>query len=153
MNLMEIIKPANPAHAGMTVADVLSECVARDVPGLPFCGGHGHIEGRISVRHIFRETCVPHDVVYGAHLLGDDIAHLNMEEIGIREVLARPVEPYVLEDVATLTMHSPLVKAMAIMEKFNSSYLFVLDDEERYNGVVTRLGIARQMLRHRDDEP
>ena len=51
----------------------------------------------------------------------------------------------VLAPVAIVTSSAPVVKALAMMEQYNSSYAFVIDDDQ-YRGIVTRMGIARLML-------
>lgn len=141
MNLQEILIPTGVARAGMTFGDALKECVKRDVPGIPFVDEQGHIIGRFSVRHAFRLTCVPKDVIRGAHLLGDNLSHMTMPELNAEEVMARPIEEFILEDAIRLAPGSPAIKALAIMEQYNTSYLFVTEGES-YLGVITRMDIA-----------
>jgi CBS domain-containing protein len=137
------------AHPGMSVGEVFEECISKRVQGIPFRNDQGLITGRISIRHVFRETCVPKDVIEAAHMLGDQIAHLNLHEVKARQLLSQPAERFLIDNIPTLTPNSPLVKAIAIMEKFNSSYLFVFDDE--YRGAVTRFSIARMLLEHGEE--
>lgn len=149
MILREILVPTQVAHPGMKVVEAFRECIDNNVQGIPFQDANGVITGRISVRHIFRIACIQEDVVKGAHLLGDRIMHLDMPSIERCRILDQPVEKFLLDNIPTLTSSSPEVKAVAIMEKYNSSYLFVLDDGE-YQGVVTRLGIVRLLLKNQD---
>ena len=41
---------------------------------------------------------------------------------------------------------APAVKALALMEQFDTPYLFVVDDNEHCLGVVTSMGIAEKLL-------
>jgi CBS domain-containing protein len=148
MILQEILIPTRMARPGMQVIDVFKECVAKGVHGIPFCDHNDKITGRISIRHVFREVCVPQDVVSGAHMLGDQIGHLDLPDIEKCQILGLPVERFVLDNIPSLTPNSPAVKAIAIMEKYGSSYLFVIDDE--YRGVVTRFGITSLLIKHWD---
>jgi predicted transcriptional regulator len=147
MQLRDVLIQTKIAHSGMTVGEVFDECIRAGVQGIPYQDDSGKILGRISMRHVLREVCVPRDVLHAAHMLGDEIAHLNMPEVDVRELLGQPAEKYLIDNIPTLTPGSPLVKAIAIMEKYNSSYLFVFDDG--YKGAVSRYGIARMILQHR----
>jgi CBS domain-containing protein len=148
MILKEVLIPTLMARPGTKVADVLQECVEKRVPGIPYCDEQGEITGRISIRHIFCHACVPPDVVSGAHMLGDQITHLDLPAIEKCRILDQPVEKYLLEKRPCLTSNSPAVKAVALMEKFQVSYVFVVDEE--YRGIVTQLGIAALLLKHWD---
>ncbi len=145
MNLEEILIPTEVAHAGMSFGDALAECVKQNVPGIPFVDGEGKIVGRFSLRHAFRLTCVPRDYIQGAHLLGDDLDYMDMAEEKAEMILPQPVEGYVLEDAIQLNPGAQVMKALAIMEQFNTGYLFLTDGDE-YKGVITRVGIARLVL-------
>lgn len=148
MRLLDIIIPTAMAHPGMKVGDVFEECATRNVPGLPFRNDKGAIVGRISIRHTLKMTCIPEYMVKGAHLLGDAIDHLQLKDDEIRYVLDLPVDDFVLEDVAHLSAASPIVKALSVMEYYNTGYIFLCDNQQ-YRGIVTRMGIARLLLEHR----
>ncbi len=147
MILREVMITTLVAHAGMTVGEVFQECVTKSVAGLPYRDEKGSIVGRISMRHVFREKCVPRDVVGGAHLLGDAISHLELQDIEKCHILGQPVEPFLLTTIPSLNSSSPVIKAVAIMEQYNSSYLFIIDDGV-YQGTVTRAGIASLLVKH-----
>jgi predicted transcriptional regulator len=147
MILREVMILTDVAHAGMTVGEVFQECVSKGVAGVPYRDEQGVIIGRISMRHVFREKCVPRDMVEGAHLLGDDISHLELQDIEKCHILGQPVEPFLLTTIPTLNSSSPVIKAVAIMEQYNSSYLFIIDDGI-YQGTVTRAGIASLLVKH-----
>jgi predicted transcriptional regulator len=146
MLLNEILIPTLVARPGTKVVDVLRECVEKHVPGIPYCNAQGQITGRVSVRHVFCRACVPPDVVSGAHMLGDQVTHLDLPSIEKCRILDEPVEKYLLEKRPCLTSNSPAVKAIALMEKYQVSYIFVVDEE--YQGIVTQLGIATLLLKH-----
>jgi CBS domain-containing protein len=145
MRLTDVAIPTGVVRAGMTVAEVFRECVTRNVPGLPFCDPSGRVVGRASVRHTLKLTCIPEHVVRGAHMLGDAIDGVAIPEAQIRAVLNQAIDPFVLAEFVTVSPASPVVKALSVMEHFNSGYVFLLDGE-RYAGIVTRLGIVRLML-------
>lgn len=148
MQLLDIVVPTGMAHAGMKVGDVFAECVACNVPGIPFADEKGRITGRVSIRHTLKMTCIPEYMVKGAHLLGDAIDHLAVRDDEVRYLLDLPVDGFVLEDVAHLSAASPIVKALSVMEYYNTGYIFLCDDEA-YKGIVTRMGIARLLLEKR----
>jgi CBS domain-containing protein len=146
MRLLDIVVRTGVARAGMTVAEVFDECVANNVPGIPFCNEDDRVVGRVSIRHTLKHICIPEYIVNMAHLLGDDIEHLSASEIQPRRILKMLIDPFVLEDVASVTSASPLIKALAIMERFNSGYIFLIDSD-KYQGIVTRMGIAELLLK------
>ena len=147
--LREVITPTRVARAGMSVGEVFEECVAKRVPGIPFCNTRGEVVGRVSLRHTLKMTCVPSYLVKGAHLLGNVIEEVLIPEELARDVLRMPAENFVLETRAVVTSATPVVKALAVMEQYNSSYAFVIDNGE-YKGMVTRMWIASLMLKVRE---
>ena len=149
MHLLDIVVPTGTARAGMTVGDVFAECVAVNVPGIPFVDENGRVIGRVSIRHTLKMTCIPEFMVKGAHLLGDAIDHLALKDDEIRYLLDLPAERFMLEDVAHLSTSSPIVKALSVMEHYNTGYIFLCDDDQ-YKGMVTRMGIARLLLAKRN---
>ncbi|MGD2117731.1 MAG: CBS domain-containing protein [Chromatiales bacterium] len=151
MDIMTCLVPTGVARDGMTFGEALQECVDKRVPGIPYVDDDGNIIGRFSVRNSFFRASIPKDLIKGAHLLGDDLEHLEMPQQHIKELLALPIHNMVLEHIVTLRPKSQMITALALMEKFNTAYLFVTDDTQ-YHGVVTRLGIARQILSREQDE-
>jgi len=147
MKLMDVVIPTGVIRPGMNIGEACRECVSHNVGGIPFCDSSGHITGRFSLRNTFRKHCLPLDMVDNAHLLGDSIACETAPEIVSGEMLNLPVDDYIIENVASISPSSPVVKALSIMEKFNSSYIFLLD-EKQYFGVITRMRIASLMLNY-----
>jgi CBS domain-containing protein len=60
-------------------------------------------------------------------------------------MLSQPVERYILSEVVTIHSASPCVKAMALMEKHNTTFLLVVDGE-KYKGIVNVQAIAKRMM-------
>lgn len=146
MQISSLIIPTGVARPGMTVAEVLRECVRTDVPGIPFRNEAGEITGKASIRHILKEKCVPDFMVKHSHLLGDELGQLHIHQEHAREIMALPIEPFVLPHMAVASPSNPIAKVLAIMEDVNTTYLFVIDEEGEYLGIVTIMGIARAIL-------
>jgi len=75
-------------------------------------------------------------------LLKDKIRSETAPEVVNGNILNLTVDAYITKHIATVTQNSPVIKALSIMEKFNSSYVFLVDGEQ-YMGVITRMAIAR----------
>lgn len=147
MKIKHISIPTKVARPGMKVGEVIRECVEKDVPGIPFVDVAGNISGRFSLRHMFLLCCIPPDILHGAHLLGDDVEHLDFPHIKADELMAQQVEEYIFPDAIRLSPNFQAIKALAIMEQGNTEYLFVTEGED-YLGVVTRLSIAKAIITH-----
>ena len=80
-----------------------------------------------------------------AHLLGDEIRHLDIPDSKLSEVLPLDIEPFVLSKVAMINSSVPIAKALATMEDLDTTYLFVVDDGV-YKGIITIMAIARSMM-------
>lgn len=145
MKIKLISIPTKVARPGMTVGEVMRECVDKDVPGIPFMDAEGTLSGRFSVRHMFLLCCIPSDIIQGAHLLGDDIGDIDFPHIKADELMAKKVDEYIFPDAIRLSPNFQAIKALAIMEQYNTEYLFVTEGEE-YQGVVTRRSIAKAIV-------
>ncbi len=147
MNIRNIVVPTGVARAGMTVRECFRFCVQANVPGIPVVDAQDRIVGRFSIRNTLKETCIPDYVVAHAELLGDHVGCLAIPEAHARKVLETVIDPFVMpvDTVATVDLDAPVVKVLALMEKYNTAYIFVVDGE-RYVGTVTVMGIARRML-------
>ncbi len=146
MILKDIIIPSKVARPGMKVQEVFNECVARNLPGLPYCDENGVLTGRVSVKHVLSRECIPQDVWRHAHLLGDDLKYLTMPKDKLERIMNLTVEGLVIPNIPTISSRTPLIKALALIEQFQSSYVFVVDDGH-YLGSVTLLGIVDQALK------
>ena len=145
MKIKHISIPTKVARPGMSIGEVMVECVDKDVPGIPFVDQSGTISGRFSVRHMFRICCIPDDIIQGAHLLGDDIEHLDFPHIKADDLMSRSVDDFIYPDAVRLSPNFQAIKALAIMEQYNTEYLFVTEDQD-YQGVVTRMSIAAAIV-------
>lgn len=130
---------------GMTLRDFFQEAVRCNVPGLPYVNDQDQIVGRISVRDVYKRVAVPDSLLRIADAIGDQTDNLDMPEIKVMETMASPVENYLLEKMPSVSPRSSIVKALSLMELHNSSYVFLIEDGQ-YQGVVTRMVIARRML-------
>ena len=145
MKLKYLSIPTKVARPGMTVGEVMRECVEKGVQGIPFVDADGKISGRFSVRHMFLLCCIPEDIIQGAHLLGDDLEDIDFPHIKAAELMARKVDDFIFPDAIRLSPNFQAIKALAIMEQYNTPYLFVMDGED-YQGVVTRMSIAKAIV-------
>ena len=147
MRLMHALVETEVARPGMSVGEALRICVRFGLPGIPFLDENGRIGGRFSVRHVFLVHSIPSDMIKGAHLIGHDARHLEHPDRHYIELFQRTIDDLILPEIASLASDAQVTKAMALMEKLNSSYLFIVD-QGRYRGVVTRLGLTRALLEH-----
>jgi CBS domain-containing protein len=146
MQLTDLIIPTAAASPGMSVAEVFRECVARQVPGIPFRDQRGKITGKASIRHVLKLNCIPDFMVTHATLLGDSLEALSIPPEKARHVLSLPIDAYILPEPAMVGPHSPVSKALAVMERYDTTYLFVTDGTE-YLGTVSIMGVAAAVLR------
>ena len=145
MKLIRGIVETPVSRSGMLIGEALRICVDRGVPGLPYVDDDGKIQGRFTVRNTFLISTIPGDMIKGAHLIGHEALHLEPPKDHYQQLFASTIDRTILNDTACLESSAQITKAMALMEKFNSSYLFVIDDG-LYRGVVTRLGLTRLLL-------
>jgi len=129
------------AKAGMRVREFFEECTRANTPGLPFCDTSGQITGRVTLKNVLKHACLPEYVVEMAHVLGEQLS--NLQDIGADagRLLSNPVDQYKQEPHLSITSASSAVKALAMMEREDTSYIFVVD-EGKYKGVVTIHGLA-----------
>jgi CBS domain-containing protein len=145
MKLENLSIATHVMRSGMTLRDFFEECVRCNVPGLPYLTSTGQVVGRISIRDVFKYMAIPDNLVNIAHVLGDETNRLDLTEMQVIETLALPVENFLLKNIPSVSPRSSIVKALAIMEQFNTSYIFLIENGE-YRGLVTRMVITRRML-------
>jgi CBS domain-containing protein len=132
------------AHNGMTVTEIFTECLSCHVPGLPFVDGQGQLTKDFHTQYpqaylfagLFGFPC-------GS--IGDLEGYVSNPILKAHIILAMPIETFLLEDHPSTDSQSPPLKAIALMERYDTTYLFIVDEGE-YKGIVTILGIARGML-------
>jgi len=131
----------------MTLRDFFQEIVRCKVPGLPYVDEQDQIIGRISLRDVYKTIAVPDSILRIADAMGDgeQMSKLGLQEIKVLELMDSPVENHLLEKIPSVSPSSTVVKALALMEVHNSSYIFLIENG-KYEGVVTRMIIAERML-------
>ena len=145
MKLRGILIPTGFAEEGMRVHDVFKLCVDAGVPAVPFRDSNGKVTGYVSLNGVMHRGCIPNYMVELAHILGNTMSCVSDAENKVKEVMANPIEPYVQSPLRSISSDAPIIKVLAILEKYGSSYLFVFDGDS-YRGIVTADGIARRML-------
>ena len=145
MKLEHLSIATGTMRKGMTLRDFFEECVRCNVPGLPYVDEGDRVVGRVSIRDVYKHMAIPDHLVKVAYVLGDQTDSLDMSELKVAEMLALPVEAFLLENIPSVSPRSSIVKALAIMEMFNTSYIFLIENGE-YRGLVTRMVIAHRML-------
>jgi CBS domain-containing protein len=146
MRLEDVMIPTQVARPGTSFEHALRACVERNVPGIPFVDARGRIVGRFSLRHAFRMACISHSGLQGGRLLGDDLDFFRNSPRLVAEVMGEAVEEYILQDSLLMKRDDPIGEALQKMEDYNTSYLFLLEDG-RYLGVITRVGLAKLVLK------
>lgn len=145
MKLERLAVMTEVMRKGMTLRDFFEEAGRCNVPGLPYVNENDQIVGRISVRDVYKHLAVPDSVLLLVDAMGDQTDRLDLSERKILQALALPVETRLLGNIPSVSPYSSIVKALAIMEAYNTHYIFLIEDGE-YKGVVTRMVIANRML-------
>jgi CBS domain len=146
MELKNVLIPTGVARPGMTVREGFRECLRCAVPGIPYVDESGKVVGRLSIRETLRRACIPDVMVKYADLLGDKPGCLMVSAEHAPELLDLPLLPFVKFEVARITPNCAVATAVALMERHTTNYLFVIDSQDHYVGVVTVWSIARRML-------
>ena len=129
---------------GTPVRDFFSECGRAHVQALPFADASGKLTGRITLKHVMKFGCLPEHRVAAAPLLGNFLACVGNARDKITQLLDSQVDVYVQRLHVLIGSDEPAIKALAIMEQNDTSYLFVVDNGE-YKGIITIQGIAERM--------
>ena len=145
----DILIVTRMAQPGTLVRDVFRECLLARVQSLPYCDESGQITGRVTLKHIANRSIVPAYVAELALVIGDDLATFKEMERRLPTAFGHRVEDYVQEPHASVRSNTQLMKTLAIMEHYDTSYLFVIDDGV-YRGTITIQGIAAWMVRFDD---
>ena len=146
MKLKQILIPTRVANAGTMVREVFMECGRANIPALPFCTKSGRIAGRITLKNILKISCLPDYMIESARILGEEMSCMEDVESKAKRLLDTPVDPYVQEPALSLSSDAPAIKALALMEQNDTSYLFIVDDG-KYQGVVTIQCLAKMLTR------
>ncbi|UCB55816.1 MAG: hypothetical protein JSW45_04620 [Thiotrichales bacterium] len=88
------------------------------------------------MKNILKTTCLPEYMIELAGILGNQLSCVENIETKAKQLLNNRIDPFVQEPHISLTSSSPAVKALALMEQNDTSYIFAVDDGW-YKGVVT----------------
>ena len=146
MKLKQILIPTRVAKASMMVREIFMECGRANIPALPFCTKSGRIAGRVTLKNILKISCLPDYMIESARILGEEMSCMEDVEAKAKRLLDTPAEPYVQEPTLSLSSDAPVIKALALMEQNDTSYLFVVDDGQ-YQGAVTIQCLAKMFSR------
>ncbi len=150
MELKNVMTHTGVARGGMVVREGFRECLQCAVPGIPYVDEHGKVVGRFSIRETLRRACIPDVMVRYADLLGDTPGCLVVSAEHAPQLLDLPLQPFVKYEVARISPGCAVATAVALMERHTTNYLFVIDHQGHYLGVVTIWAIARRMLEFSD---
>ena len=146
MKIDQVIITTGTATSGMNVRDFIDECTRANIPGLPFTTPSGRISGRVTLKNIFRLSCLPDYIIESARFLTDQSTCMEDIEANAAGMMDKSVETFVQEPHLSLTSDDTALKALAMMEQSDTSYIFVVD-EGQYRGVITIQSIARALAR------
>jgi CBS-domain-containing membrane protein len=144
VDVTKVLIPTQVIRAGMVVRELFQECGRCHVQALPFCDEQGRLKGRITLKNVLRVSCLPEYIIQMAPVLGPQMSCVENAEAKAREILCKPVEPYVQTLHHSVDSGAPLIKALALMEQHDTSYIFVVDDGD-YKGIITVSAIATAM--------
>ena len=144
MNIDQVMTPTVTAGQDMNVREFIAECTRANTPGLPFCTRSGRISGRVTLKNVFKKSCLPEYLVETARILGGDLTCMDDIEEKTRQMMELPVDRFVQEPHLAVGSDTTALKALALMEQNDTSYIFVVDNG-RYRGVVTIQGLARKL--------
>ncbi|MDM8545768.1 CBS domain-containing protein [Candidatus Venteria ishoeyi] len=135
------------ARPGMSVDTAILYCLKAGLPGIPFCNEQGDVVGKVSLKHLLITSCVPKDMSNYAHLIADkaipEQAALTLRKLN--NLIDSSVDTYVLSDFVVTNPDTPLYKALALMDKYKTSYFFVLD-QGHYIGSLDMHCLAQHMV-------
>ena len=144
MKISEIMIPTKTATHDMSVREFVMECTRANTPGLPFTTPSGRIRGRVTLKNIFKLSCLPDYIVESARILGDQHSCMNDGAAKIKQMMESPVEIFLQEPHLSIESDAVAIKALAMMEQNDTSYIFVVNDRQ-YSGVVTIQSLARKL--------
>jgi CBS domain-containing protein len=147
MNLKSVTVPTGVARAGMTVRQIFEECTRVHSPGLPFCDEHGLVTGRVTLKYILKRHYLPEHMVEMAKVLGDQGYDVQEMETLAKQLFDNKIDSYQQRPHASIASGSSVIKALALMEKLDTGYLFVIDQGE-YKGVVTLQGLSETIMQY-----
>lgn len=142
----DVLIKTKVAKSGMTVRALFEECLESGVQSLPYLDQSDMIVGRVTLKHVINRSVVPAHVAELAHVIGPRLSSFDEFEERMARIFEELVDSYVQEPHTTIYPDTHLMKALAVMEHNDTSYLFVVDGGH-YRGTLTIQGIARWMMR------
>ena len=146
MKIDQVMILTRTATKDMSVREFINECTRTNVPGLPFTTPSGRISGRVTLKNIFRLSCLPDYIIESARILTDQSWCMEDIEANATEIMDKSVELFIQEPHLSLASDETALKALALMEQSDTSYILVVDDGQ-YRGVITIQSIARALAR------
>lgn len=144
MLVRDTLIPTKVVTPGMPIRRVFAECGRAHVQSLPCVDETGKLTGRVTLKRVMKVGCLPEHMVAAAPLLGNFLSCVGNAQEKIDQLLNSLVDPYIQRLHVSIRSDEPAIKALAIMEQNDTSYLFVVDDG-RYQGIITIQGIAEKM--------
>ena len=145
-----VIQSTPTIYLGETLQLFFERCVESRVPALPCMDNSGCIIGFVSLKKVMGQDCLPNYLVELAGILHNDMHCTHQVMDKIHTLLGKNVDAYVSKPIHFVDSKTILIRAVALMEEYDSDYLFVADDartpECDYKGLVTRLSVAEKML-------
>ncbi len=153
IDVKDIIVPTATVQTGDMIKNMFESCIEYNVPALPFRDKDGLIQGFVSLKRVMGKDCLPNYLVELAGILHNDMNCTSQAMEKIHALFGKPVDDYVESPFHFVASDTILIRAVALMEQHNSSFLFVADcadDIEKshcdYKGIITRLSVAKKML-------
>ncbi len=154
IDINETIIPTSTMKTGDSVKDMFECCIQADVPALPYRDQDGLIQGFVSLKRVMGKDCLPNYLVELAGILHNDMNCTTQAMEKIHKLFTRPVDDYVEKPFHFVASDTILIRAVALMEQHNTSFLFVADCADEvdkshcdYKGIITRLSVAKKMLK------
>ncbi len=150
MNISDIIVSTSCIKEGDSVKHFFELCIKEHAPALPFRDKADNIKGFVTLKHVMSRDCLPNYLVELAGILNNDMQCVTQASKKITGLFQKRVDEYLEEDIRFITSDAILIRVVALMEKYNTDFLFVADGEQHcsgdYKGIVTRYGVAKKML-------
>ena len=150
VNISDIITPTPTVQSGDSVKHFFELCMDANAPALPFRDRNGLIQGYVSLKRVMGKDCLPNYLVELAGILHNEMNCTTQALEKIHTLFQKPVDDYVELPFHYVGSNTILIRAVALMEQYMSSFLFVADGPDPqhcdYRGVITRLSVARKML-------
>ena len=147
MDIRSVVVPSEVARAGMTVRQVFEECTRVHSPGLPYCDEHGLVTGRVTLKYMLKRHFLPEHLVEMARVLGEQENDVQEMQVLAKQLFDSKIDSYRQRPHASITSGSSIIKALALMEKLDTGYLFVIDQGE-YRGVITLQGLSKIVMHY-----